>query len=277
MYNLIILLGFLIPLIQNPEINNWKIIAPGLELKIISSVRASSSDDSGINILRIDPGQWELVFAGISQSEKDSLKTAREWCKSKKFVAAINAGMFATDYKTHTGYLKHNDHVNSRYINNYQSVLAFNPVHGKDITPFQIFDLDAPGITMKSIQNGYNSVIQNLRLIKKPGINVWKQQDRKWSEAAIGEDKKGRILFIFRRAPMSMHDINEKLLKSDIGIVAAQHLEGGPESQLYLKIDNFELSYCGSYETSFNENDDNSSAWPIPNIIGIKARQIIDK
>jgi len=40
----------------------------------------------------------------------------------------------------------------------------------------------------------YSSAIQNLRLIKKPGINVWNRQNRKWSEASIGEDDKGRIL-----------------------------------------------------------------------------------
>jgi len=70
-----------------------------------------------------------------------------------------------------------------------------------------------------------------LRLIKKPGINVWQQQDREWSEAAIGEDKEGRILLIFSRSSFSMYDFNKELLQSGIGIVAAQHLEGGPEAQ----------------------------------------------
>ena len=223
-------------------------------------------------VVRIDPNLWELVFAGITQPGEELTKTAREWCESHKLVAAINAGMFATDYRTHTGYLKYRDHINSRYINNYQSVMAFDPVEGKDFPPFRIYDLDESGVTLQTIKNEYRAVIQNLRLIKKPGINVWKQQDRKWSEATIGEDKEGRILFIFTRYPFSMHDLNTVLLKSGIGIVAAQHLEGGPEAQLYIKVGDFELELCGSYETSYNEDDSNSASWPIPNIIGLKQR-----
>jgi hypothetical protein len=64
------------------------------------------------------------------------------------------------------------------------------------------------------------------------------------------------------------------LLKSGIGIVAAQHLEGGPEAQLYLNVGDFELDLCGSYESSYNEDDRNVTRWPIPNIIGIRQRSI---
>jgi hypothetical protein len=37
-------------------------------------------------------------------------------------------------------------------------------------------------------------------------------------------------------SPFSMYDLNEELLQSRIGIVAAQHLEGGPEIQLKMSI-----------------------------------------
>lgn len=262
----------IILIVQQADINNWQKLAPGMEFQILNVPLNNSEGESKINILRIDPHRWELIFAGLSQSDEGSTKTAKEWCESHKLVAAINAGMFATDYRTHTGYLKYRDHVNSRYINSYQSVLAFDPVAGKDFPTFRIFDLDEPGVTLTTIQNDYRAVIQNLRLIKNPGINVWKQQDRKWSEAAIGEDKEGRILFIFTRYPFSMHDLNEALLKSGIDIIAAQHLEGGPEAQLYIRIGDFELELCGSYETSYNENNSSTVFWPIPNIIGIKLK-----
>jgi exopolysaccharide biosynthesis protein len=250
----------------------WQNLAPGIDLQIFKSDKPSTVGNPQITVVRFDPKQWELVFLGISQTGEMSGKTAREWCKDHKLTAAINAGMFAADYRTHTGYLKYRDHVNSRYINNYQSVLAFNPDVNKDFPPFRIYDLDESGVSLQTIQIDYRAVIQNMRLIKKPGINVWKQQDRKWSEAAIGEDKDGRILFIFTRHPFTMHDLNEVLLKSGIGIVAAQHLEGGPEAQLYIKIGDFELELGGSYETSYNEDDSNVTIWPIPNILGIMPR-----
>jgi hypothetical protein len=250
----------------------WQQIAPGMDIHYITAKSKSIEGDSKITVVRIDPDKWELVFIGISQPGEESLKTAREWCESHKLTAAINAGMFATDYRTHIGYLRFRDHIYCGSINKYQSVLAFDHKEGKEIPPFRIFDLDANGVTIQSILKDYSSAVQNLRLIKKPGINVWKQQERKWSESAIGEDEKGRILFIFSRSPFSMHDLNMKLLEAGIGIVAAQHLEGGPEAQLYVKSGSFEIDINGSYETSYNEDNGNVNSWPIPNILGIRPR-----
>ncbi len=266
-----IILVFL-SMVSEPVQADWKQIAPGMDILYVTAKSKSIEVNSRITVVRIDPARWELVFMGISQQGQESIRTAREWYETNKLTAAINAGMFAENYRTHVGYLRFRDYVNSAGINNYQSILAFDPKKGKEIPPFRIFDLDASGITIKTILEDYSSAIQNLRLIKKPGINVWKQQDRKWSEAAIGEDDKGRILFIFSRSPFSMYDLNRELLEAGIGIVAAQHLEGGPEAQLYVKSGSFEIELSGSYETSYNEDDGNVISWLIPNILGVRPR-----
>lgn len=250
----------------------WKQLAPGLDIKEIVAKKTSIEGNSKITVVRIDPDHWELIFIGRSTTKDIFCKTAREWCESYNLTAAINAGMFNEDNWTHTGYLKYKDHINSSAKNSYQSVMAFDPINGKDLPKFQIYDLDA-GATILNISKDYNLVIQNLRLIKKPGVNVWKQQDRIWSEAALGEDKKGRILFIFSTSPFSMYDLNKELLNSGIGIVAAQHLEGGPEAQLYLKAGGVEIEVSGGYETGYLEGGDNIAIWPIPNIIGVKQKK----
>jgi sporulation-control protein spo0M len=70
-----------------------------------------------------------------------------------------------------------------------------------------------------------------------------------------------------------MYDLNQELLTSGIGIVSAQHLEGGPEAQFYLHVGNIEFDLSGSYETSFKEDDGNLTPWPIPNVIGIRPKE----
>ena len=70
-----------------------------------------------------------------------------------------------------------------------------------------------------------------------------------------------------------MHDLNEILLELPIDLVCAQHLEGGPEAQLVVRSPNLDLELVGSYETGFADNDGNTRIWPIPNVIGIKARR----
>jgi hypothetical protein len=126
---------------------------------------------------------------------------------------------------------------------------------------------------MEVILQDYMTAVQNLRLIKRPGENRWSQQKKMWSEAALGEDADGRILFIFTRSPFTMHDLNRELLSAGIGIVAAQHLEGGPEAQLYLRVGSEEVALFGSYETGFREDDTNERPWPVPNVLGIRPRE----
>jgi len=78
--------------------------------------------------------------------------------------------MFATDSETHVGYLQFRDHVNNSRLNNYQSVMAFDPHKGKELPPFRILDLDDTGVTMQSILKDYNSAVQNLRLISSAAM-----------------------------------------------------------------------------------------------------------
>lgn len=249
----------------------WKTLAPGMELGTAVAKKASRHGDSKITILRIDPDRWDLELLAISETGEKSGRTARGWSEKHGLTAAINAGMFATDYSTHVGYLRAGNHVNNGRFNKYESVAAFGPKKS-GIPRFRIFDLDAPGTKSEAIVGDYSSVVQNLRLIKRPGENRWSRQEKAWSEAALGEDSSGRILFVFCRSPYSMYDLNHELLALDVDLVAAQHLEGGPEAQIYVKAGDVEIEMFGSFETSFQENDANSLAWPIPNVLGVRPR-----
>jgi hypothetical protein len=245
----------------------WRALEPGLELKRFPS---GPGGDSALVILRIDPRRWDLEVAGISQSGAPGGMTARQWSVSRGYSAVINAGMFHQDARRHVGYLEFDGHVNSAEINGYKSAAAF---HARDsVAPFRIFDLLSPADEIPALRDDYFVVVQNLRLIRRPGVNCWAQQERRWSEAALGEDERGRVLFIFCRAALTMRDLNERLLALGIGVVAAQHLEGGPEAQLYIRAGGFESEMTGSFETGFNESDGNTAAWPLPNVIGIRAR-----
>ena len=222
-------------------------------------------------MLRIDPARWDLELVGQSRTGEASGRTAKQWCAAHRLTAAINAGMFAADNKTHVGYMRAGRHVNNAWVNEYQSVAAFDP-RRQGLPRFRIFDLDASGVTIPAILEDYASAVQNLRLIKRPGLNRWGRQEKKWSEAALGEDDQGRILFIFSRSPFSMQDLNRELLSLGIGLVSAQHLEGGPEAQLYLHVGDVTQELYGSFETAFREDDGNVVPWPIPNVLGVRPR-----
>jgi hypothetical protein len=267
-----ILVSGLLSCLKADTTGGWQTLSPGMELRYLAVTRPNAPAGAKITVLRIDPHLWELDVIGRSRTGETAGRTAREWCESNKLTAAINAGMFKTDGTTHVGFMRFREHVNNAKVNSYQSVAAFDARDPDLLAPFRIFDLDSPGVTLESILKDYGSAVQNLRLIKHPGSNQWGQQARMWSEAALGEDSSGRVLFLFSRAPFSMHDLNQELLSAGIGLVAAQHLEGGPEAQLYLRVGEMQLESFGSYETSFKENDSNAKPWPIPNVLGVRPR-----
>jgi len=247
----------------------WRHLKDGLEIAHFSTAPDSTAADSALTIVRVDPALWEFKLLGRSLTNEPANLTARQWCEKHKLVAAVNAGMFQQDFQTHVGYLNVGGQIVSRRVKSYQSAVAFGAK--RDSLPeFRIFDLDKDSLS--AVVRDYDNVCQNLRLISRPGENRWSQQERRWSEIALGEDDKGRALLIFCSRAFSMHDLNKRLLSLPIGLVAAQHLEGGPEAQLYLKLGDFEIERLGSFETGFNPNYDNSIAYPIPNVIGVERK-----
>jgi len=259
----------------------WTVLAPGLELGEFPVDPEPGIGDGVITVLRIDASSWELGLycaADPSLSRESpggsgvpANRTARAWCRDAGLVAAINAGMFAQDYTTHVGYLAAGDYVNNDNVNGYESVAVFGSLL-PDGPPFRIFDRD-DGAEVVLLRRSFRHLVQNLRLIKRPGENRWSRQKKRWSEAALGEDAEGRALFLFCGTPYTMHHLNRLLIGLPIGLIAAQHLEGGPEAQLYVKVGGFEREWKGVFETGFFQGDGTGSAWPVPNVIGVRGRE----
>lgn len=252
-----------------PLTAEWKELAPGLETAAIRGDGKLFDKDAEITVLRADPERWEPAFLCAAKMGDGRPLTAREWCEAHDLQAATNAGMFATDGQTHVGYMRCGDYVNSSHVNSYQSIIAISPKQ-PGLPRARIYDLDLT--TLEEVLENYASAAQNLRLIQRPGVNRWSPQERSWSEAALGQDRAGRLLFIFSLAPFSMHEFNQILLNLPIDLECAQHLEGGPEAQLYIRCGGFERELVGAYETGFSEGNTPGSAWPIPNVLGIRAR-----
>lgn len=111
--------------------------------------------------------------------------TAKVWCEKFNLICAINAGMYHKDGITHVGYCKNYDHINSRKLNKDNTILAFNPV---DTTVPEIQIIDRQYQDYEKLRKKYNSLSQSIRMITCKQKNVWTQQPKKWSTAAIGLD-----------------------------------------------------------------------------------------
>jgi hypothetical protein len=246
-----------------------RLVGRGVEYCLLEIKPEADRPGGRIHVLRIDPNLARLKL--LLASEHDNIsRTAAAWCRDFGLVAAINAGMYGKDFLTNVGYLQNGTYIqNKRWSRGYKSVLAFDS-RRIDIPQAIMIDLDEPD-AMKKVQD-YNVVIQNLRLIKGDGVNVWGKSEKKWSEAAVGMDRSGRILFMFCRSPYSMVEFNEIVKSSGLAVMRLMHMEGGPVASMSVRSRNLNLDISGSYETDMKKDDMNEMQWPIPNVIGVQLK-----
>jgi hypothetical protein len=240
----------------------WRPIAPGAEYGTLRVAIAPTHGDGLLHVVRVDPAWARLTLRAASAGPGNNL-TAAQWAQAGSYAAVINAGMYEQDFTTHTGHLRIGGHINSApWVGAYKSLFTLG-------TPAQTRITDTA--TRPAGLEAFTAAVQNLRLIAGPGRNVWAENGRQWSEAALAMDSAGRLLFVFSRTPFSMRAFNRLLLNSGLGVTHAQHLEGGPEASLSVHGGGIDLDLCGSYETGFVEHDDNAAQWPLPNVLAVEA------
>ena len=277
----LILLILLIPLTplcaqQNqPEATNttaevWQKLDKGLELGFFASPQPAQWGDSLIRVLRIDPQFFKLELLNASAVKNGRTLTAKQWCRKNGLVAAINASMYQTDYKTSVSLMRTKKHTNNRRLSKDKTILAFDRQTAK-VPLVKIIDRECEDFNLW--KKKYGTLVQSIRMISCKGANVWSQQAKKWSTAAIGTDNRNRVLFIHVGSAYSTHDLINILLKLPINISRAMYCEGGPQAQLHIGLGEIEHEFVGSFDLNLNENINNPVFWPIPNVIGISYRK----
>jgi hypothetical protein len=175
---------------------NWLQIDEGLYIGRFMSEKRSDVGDSVITVIKVDPEKYELKLLSAAQKNHPSIP-ADQWAEEHNLILVTNAGMFDTDFTSHVGYMRNFEYANNEKVHpRYHSMAAFNSKEGHDRV-FYIYDSEDTNI--ESLNENYNSIVQNLRLVKRPGENRWSPQRKMWSEAALGQDSDGNILFIFSR------------------------------------------------------------------------------
>jgi hypothetical protein len=257
---------------------DWRLLQPGVEYAAIAAADdrggggGTAPADGRLHVVRIDPARAP-VQAVMASAGDGRRRTAGEWCRARGLSVAINMGMYRQDGRTNVGYARQREHVNNgRWVRTYRSVLGLGASR-PGLPPAMLLDLPEPESGLAPELVGYETVVQNLRLISAPGRGMWAAQPRRWSEAAVAIDQRGRILFVFSRRAHSMQEFNRRLLSLPLDVSAAMHVEGGPEASLSIHAGGVDLDLGGSYETGFNENDDERAQWPLPNVLGVARRR----
>lgn len=249
----------------------WKNLEPGLDYALFDAPIKSSHADSKIDVLRISPDHFSFELQCMEQKKTGS-KPMDQICKENNLLAAVNAGMFKLEgnFQTCTGYMKNGIYINNPTFNtSYKNVFVCN---SKDTSKASASIIDVTCQDWAKAKTNYTSCSQGIRMVNCEGKATWQESDKKWSMVLLGEDAAGNILFIFSRSPYKVLDFTNMLLQSELKLKRLMYLEGGPEASFYLNHPSASVQKMGSYETGFNENNNNNQYWEIPNIIGIKRK-----
>jgi hypothetical protein len=239
----------------------WQTLEPGLETALVDGPAASAGDRK-IVVVRIDPARFELKLLSASAPGEGSLRTARDWAYRAGASAAINASMYQEDYRTSVSLMRTREHVNQRHLSKDKAVLAFDPLVS-GVPPVRIVDRECDDLGQASAR--YGTLVQSIRMISCDRRNVWAPSDRRFSAAAIGIDRRGRVLFIHARTPWPVFELVKALLALPLDLAQAMYVEGGPEAQVFARGGGRELERVGTFEKSAAA--ENGRAWPVPNVI----------
>jgi len=245
----------------------WQTLEPGLETALLDGP-ASSSGDRKIAVVRIDPARFELRLLSASSPGEGALRTAREWAYRAGASAAINASMYQEDYRTSVSLMRTREHVNQRRVSKDKAVLAFDPIVS-GVAPVRIIDRECENLDQASAR--YGTLVQSIRMISCDRRNVWVPSERRFSAAAIGVDRRGRVLFIHARTPWPIHELVKALLALPLDLAQAMYVEGGPEAQLFARSGERVLERVGTFEGAAAA--ENGRAWPVPNVVAAVRRK----
>jgi hypothetical protein len=240
---------------------SWQALEPGLETALLDGPPGGSGDGK-IAVVRIDPARFELRLLAASAPGEGAMRTAREWAYRAGASAAINASMYQQDYRTSVSLMRTREHVNQGRVSKDKAVLAFDPVVS-GVAPVRIVDRECHDLDQASA--AYGTLVQSIRMISCDRRNVWAPSERRFSTAAIGIDRGGRVLFIHARAAWPVHELVKALLALPLDLAQAMYVEGGPEAQVFARGGGRELERIGTFEASATA--ENARAWPVPNVI----------
>jgi hypothetical protein len=250
----------------------WQQLAEGMDYCETKAPKKSIINDSKLSILKVDPSKVDFLMLSATEFDKKS-RSAVQWADSFTLNVVINAGMYdLANVLKSKGFLKNYNHLNNASVHpTYNSLLAFNP---KDSTApkFEIIDLTCN--PWDNVKTKYQCMAQGMRMIDCNGSPMgWNKRNQSCSMLVCAMNEEGLIFFVFSRSPYTHNEMIQFLLDFPFSIRSTIYLEGGPETSFYVQVGEHKIEKMGSYISNSYANDDNDHFWPLPNVIGIRAKQ----
>jgi hypothetical protein len=257
----------------------FETLEPGLDFAEFTSPAASELGDSKVRVLRIDPAKFEfrLLCAGAGTAQAPlAPQAASQWGNRNGLVAAVNAGLVnqgsrAGQSLAAQGLLRTRNYVNNGHpVGTWRAFLGFDRLDRKS-PAVTILDQDRNLTEIAHFKEVFATVDQGPRLYPLGRSPVFPHPTDKWSMCGIGVDRSeaGRILFIHVRSPYAMKPLAVIIHQLPLGLDTLMLTGKGVDAQLYVNAGDKQREFVGSYQAGVREDDTNTQASPLANVIGI--------
>ncbi len=252
---------------------NWTTLADGISFCETDAPLRSKIGDSKITLLKIDPKKVD--FELITTTGLDSVsRPVNFWADTMNLNIVFNAGMYdLAKPLISRGLLKNDSHVNQyTYKEGWNMMFALNPKEQTGRADAKIYDMQCK--SYDQIKNDYRCFAQGIRMMDCSGTPLfWKKNSQSCSMMVCAMDEHENLIILFTRSPYTANQMIRFMKQFPTPLHNAIYMEGGPETSLYVHVEDFCLQKVGSYVSNTYPKDTNESYWKLPNVIGVRLKK----
>ncbi len=240
---MIIVLGwFLVPaavLASPPRPPGWRRVAPGLEFARWDAAATVRTGSGKVALLRVDPRRY--AFRVLAAPRGRSGFTAEQWRHQSGALAVFNAGQYTVD-GAYLGLLIQDGRARGHLIRRLEALFLAEPDE-PSLPPARVLDLRYTAFDLKT--NPYRQAAQSLMLLDRFGHIRVRRSPRVAHRTLVAEDTRGRILVLVTEGGHTLWELARFLARSPLHLREVMCMDGGPESQLDIRVGEFAYQQFG--------------------------------
>ena len=214
----------------------WETLAPGMEY--IDLRYHSISQWSHIHVFRIDLQTMRLSLV-LAKNLPHHYASAQEFRRYGHGLLAINGGFFSPDKMPLGLRISDKQVLNPIRHISWWGVFLVTKQHAMITAPY---DFQYKKNIEFAIQSGPRLLIAGQIPHLRPGYA---------NRSALGLDAQGRVLILVtENLPLTTNSLAQIMKNSPLSCIDALNLDGGSSSQLYAKINDFNLDVAGFSQVS---------------------------
>jgi uncharacterized protein YigE (DUF2233 family) len=191
-------------------------------------------------LLKVNP--QILCFKVLAAPNGEKGHDAGEWREKTGALAVVNAGLF-TPEKDYLGLLIKDGRKLSRLASRPAGLFVAEP-DDPSLPKARVLDMQYTALDTEHLP--YRQAAQSIMLLDRFGNIRVRRTAHVANRTALAEDSSGNILVIITKGAHTLWEFANYLSKSGLDIREVMCMDGGPEAQLDIKVDDFSLTQYGS-------------------------------